>query len=197
MPPSERNRFFTVGRAPLAFPVFHLSRETPDSMKADTPSPTDAESKARCAAAPRPDRMMRLETIPALKEEAETIRLMAELYCKAHHPEGRSSEDGLCPDCRAFVEYARKRLACCPYGAEKPVCAKCRIHCYKPAEREKAREIMRWAGPRLLWHHPILTLKHLLKERREAPEKPRNRRETTPAAAPKGAPKSPSDAGAR
>ena len=169
-------------------------------MKADTPAPTDADAKPRSAPAPRSDRMTRLETIPALKEEAETIRLMARLYCKAHHPEGHSSPDGLCPDCRAFVEYARKRLACCPYGADKPVCAKCRIHCYKPAERETARQIMRWAGPRLLWRHPILTLKHLLKERREAPEKPRNRRETTTAAtntASTASPKSPSDTGSR
>ena len=98
MPPSERNRFFTVGRSLSPFSTFLENLPTP--MKADTPAPTDADAKTRSAPAPRPDRMTRLETIPALKEEAETIRLMAQLYCKAHHPEGHSSPDGLCPDCR-------------------------------------------------------------------------------------------------
>ncbi len=132
----------------------------------------DAEKNERKPAA-RPDRMARLETIPRLKEEAMTIEAMVRLYCRKHH---LPDEDGLCEDCRSFLEYAKKRLACCPYGGEKPVCAKCRIHCYKPEEKEKARVIMRWAGPRLLFSHPVLTVKHLLYSRAEPPEKPRNLR---------------------
>lgn len=122
----------------------------------------------------KPDRMARLETIARLKEESLTIEAMVKCFCRAKHKDGEKNESGLCPDCEAFLAYAKKRLACCPYGSGKPVCAKCRIHCYKPAEKAAAREIMRFAGPRLVFSHPVLALKHLIYSRRPAPEKPRN-----------------------
>ena len=126
-----------------------------------------ADSTAR-----RPDRMRRLETIPQLKSEAETLSLMTRRYCRAFH----GTPDGLlCPACAEFLAYALRRLASCPYGADKPVCAKCRIHCYRAAEKETARRIMRWSGPRLLFWRPKLVWLHLLQSRRPAPEKPRNR----------------------
>lgn len=124
--------------------------------------------------AAKPDRLAKLETIPRLREEAETIEAMVRCFCRAEHKDREKSDAGLCPECETFLAYAKKRLACCPYGAEKPVCAKCRIHCYKPAERELARSIMRFAGPRLMFSHPILALKHLMYSRKPAPEKPRN-----------------------
>lgn len=141
------------------------------------------------------ERMRRLQELPRLRGEAETIRAMVRLYCRAHHPAERrvkevGSED-VCPDCRDFLNYALKRLACCPFGVDKPVCAKCRIHCYKPAEREKARAIMRWAGPRLLWHHPIMALRHVRDNLRKAPEKPRNRAKPATASSQPAAPRSP------
>ena len=61
----------------------------------------------------------------------------------------------------------------------KPVCAKCRIHCYRAGEKAFAREVMRHAGPRLLLAHPVLSLRHLVKSLTvKAPEKPRNRTKT-------------------
>ncbi|WP_420213628.1 nitrous oxide-stimulated promoter family protein, partial [Klebsiella pneumoniae] len=41
-------------------------------------------------------------------------------------------------------------------------CKQCPVHCYQPAKREEMKQIMRWAGPRMLWRHPILTIRHLL-----------------------------------
>ncbi len=121
-----------------------------------------------------PDRLKKLQEVPRLHEEAQTIEYMTQAYCSHFHG---SKPGELCEECQAFLDYAKKRLACCPYGADKPVCAKCRIHCYKPEQKETAREIMRWAGPRLLFTHPILTLRHLLVHSRiPAPEKPRNTR---------------------
>lgn len=93
---------------------------------------------------------------------------MLQLYCRAHH---NSSE--LCPDCAALGDYARRRLERCRFGEGKPTCAKCPIHCYKPDMRERVREVMRWAGPRMLLRHPLLALYHLLDGRRPAPELPR------------------------
>lgn len=120
-------------------------------------------------------RMARLETDPVLREEAETIRIMTAMYCRDRH--GTSGRpDGLCPECSAFLAYALKRLACCPYGASKPVCAKCRIHCYRAKEKAQAREVMRHAGPRLAASHPVLSIRHLVKSLTvKAPEKPRNK----------------------
>lgn len=42
---------------------------------------------------------------------------------------------------------------------------------YKPAMREQIRAVMRWAGPRMLPVHPVLSVKHVavtLKAKREA-----------------------------
>ena len=34
------------------------------------------------------------------------------------------------------------------------------------------KQIMRWAGPRMLWRHPVLTVRHLIDDRRPVPELP-------------------------
>lgn len=121
----------------------------------------------------RVDRMARLETIPRLNEEKRTLEAMVASFCHAHHG---TKKGELCDNCRDFLAYALKRLACCPYGADKPACARCKIHCYRPAEKARARDIMRWAGPRLIFSHPVLTIKHMWYQfTKEAPEKPRNR----------------------
>lgn len=99
-----------------------------------------------------------------LLHEHETFRCMARIYCRDHH----GLVDGnLCPDCESFMRYAEQRLEKCPYGPAKPTCAKCPVHCYKPAQRETARVIMRYAGPRMTWRHPIRALRHLLDKRRK------------------------------
>lgn len=109
-------------------------------------------------AAPHDRPPMTLET-PRLKREFETMQRMVEIYCADHHA---PADAGPCEDCRVFLEYAGRRLEKCPYGEGKPVCAKCPIHCYKRAQREQARAIMRYAGPRMAWRHPWLSLTHVL-----------------------------------
>ncbi len=130
---------------------------------------------------PRADaRMKRLES-GALKREADTIEAMIEIYCKAHHG-GKTDADGkkvLCDECQALADYAKKRLSCCPFGVDKPVCGKCKIHCYKPEQRQKICEVMRFSGPRILLAHPIMALEHTWKSLTvKAPEKPRNPKAT-------------------
>lgn len=100
--------------------------------------------------------------------EEQTIRAMIAIYCQDHHETGET----LCPDCTALFEYAQARLGKCPWGDNKPVCAKCTIHCYRPALREQIRTVMRYAGPKMLLRHPVLAIDHLLRERRPAPERP-------------------------
>jgi len=59
-----------------------------------------------------------------------------------------------------LLAYAQLRLQRCRFGADKPTCAKCPVHCYQPARREEVITVMRYAGPRMLWTHPLLTLHH-------------------------------------
>ena len=101
-----------------------------------------------------------------LRREHETLVCMTRIYCAQHHAAPTGSD--MCPDCRALMDYAEKRLQKCPYGAGKPTCAKCPVHCYKPAQREEARQIMRFTGPRMTWRHPVYSLFHLLDKFRKA-----------------------------
>ena len=108
------------------------------------------------------DRMKRLEK-GALSREARTITSMIEIFCRARH----GTKSGLCPECEELNAYARKRLSCCPFGQNKPVCAKCKVHCYKPVMREKIREVMRLSGPRMLFSHPVMAVSHVIESKKE------------------------------
>jgi len=100
-----------------------------------------------------------------IERELRTITVMVGIYCDAHH----EREDAtLCAECREFLNYAGRRLDKCPYGLGKPTCANCPIHCYKPARKARAREIMRFAGPRMMRRHPLLAIAHLLDGSRKA-----------------------------
>lgn len=104
-----------------------------------------------------------------LEREARTIAVMIAMYCRDQHGEVERGADGLCPDCAALLAYARLRLDECRYGVEKPTCAQCPTHCYRPAMRERVREVMRYSGPRMLKTHPVLAVRHLLDGRQRAP----------------------------
>jgi hypothetical protein len=94
-----------------------------------------------------------------LEREYKTIREMIDLSCSKRHG---AKPGELCPSCRKLLSYAQARLDKCPYREKKPACARCPVHCYKPAMRDRIRDVMRWAGPRMMRHHPLLALRHLL-----------------------------------
>jgi len=111
------------------------------------------------------------------RRERKTINAMIGIFCREQH----AIAGGLCPECAALSAYAEQRLDNCPFGDDKPTCAKCPIHCYKPALREQIRTVMRYAGPRMLFRRPVLAIFHLLEGRKEPPahsrrkaQKPRN-----------------------
>lgn len=111
-----------------------------------------------------------------IARERETVAAMIRLTCADLHGGG----DALCGECEALAEYARERLAKCPFQDGKTTCAKCPVHCYRPEMRERIRAVMRYAGPRMLLRHPIMTLCHLWDGRRDAPTRPVRRRTSTP-----------------
>ncbi|MDJ0656507.1 MAG: nitrous oxide-stimulated promoter family protein [Xanthomonadales bacterium] len=99
-----------------------------------------------------------------IDRENLTMTKMVGIYCRAHHGTGGE----LCDDCAQFLDYAQVRLEKCPYGEDKPTCANCPVHCYKPRFRDRAKAIMRFSGPRMFLRHPLLTIAHLIDGRRRA-----------------------------
>ncbi|NMC70154.1 MAG: nitrous oxide-stimulated promoter family protein [Myxococcales bacterium] len=92
-----------------------------------------------------------------------TVRVMIEMYCRAHHG---AVPGGLCPECAELWEYSRQRVERCPFGRDKPTCLRCTVHCFRAEARDRIRAVMRYAGPRMSVRHPILSLLHLLDGRR-------------------------------
>lgn len=110
---------------------------------------------------------------PINRQQKKDIRLIGkfvEVYCSGKHgdavrtaqplPAGLAPRK-LCSECAAFMAYAVDRRLKCPLEEEKPTCKRCRIHCYAKPQREKVREIMSYAGRKLimrgrldyLWHY--------------------------------------------
>ena len=109
---------------------------------------------------------------PRMKREQKTVEHMIGIYCRDHHlTAGKHPTRGykLCDECRGLVEYSRFRLKNCPFQENKTTCGNCPIHCYKPKMREKIREVMRYSGPRMMWHHPLLAIGHMIDGLRKEP----------------------------
>jgi hypothetical protein len=106
---------------------------------------------------------------PRMAREAKTIGVMIDIYCRDRH----GVHHDLCPECTELRDYALARLEKCPFQESKSTCVNCTVHCYRSEMRQRVREVMRYAGPRMLWRHPILALAHLLIDsRRAAPAMP-------------------------
>lgn len=72
----------------------------------------------------------------------------------------------LCEECAGHIRYAEQRRAYCPRDP-KPFCAHCDTHCYRPEEAEWQRQMMRYAGPRSMFHgYAIPGIKHALEARK-------------------------------
>jgi len=104
-----------------------------------------------------------------MTREERTIEAMVEIYCREQH--GAGSE--LCSGCRELLAYSRGRLEKCRFQEKKPTCANCPVHCYRPAMREKVKEVMRYSGPRMVSRHPVLAFFHFLYGFRRAPSGPK------------------------
>ena len=96
------------------------------------------------------------------EREKELVSQMIALYCRRKH-----GGKALCPDCAALDSYARQRSDKCPFMETKTFCSNCRVHCYRPEMRERIRAVMRFSGPRMIFHHPVIALRHVIETRRE------------------------------
>lgn len=104
-----------------------------------------------------------MDTQTKREREKRMVSQMIALYCrKKHHTRG-----DLCPQCAALDAYAKMRADKCPFMETKTFCSNCRIHCYKPDMRAKIREVMRFAGPRMILHHPVAAIRHAVETKKE------------------------------
>ncbi len=97
------------------------------------------------------------------EREKAMVSQMIALYCRKQH--GR--RDGLCPECAELDAYARQRSEKCPFMETKTFCSNCRVHCYKPEMREKIRAVMRFSGPRMIFHHPVAAVRNVIETKKE------------------------------
>ena len=106
-----------------------------------------------------------MDTLAEKRErEKEMVSQMIALYCRGKHGSRRGT---LCPECAALQAYARERAEHCPRMEVKTFCSNCPVHCYRPEMRERIRQVMRYSGPRMLFHHPAAAIRHLVETRRE------------------------------
>ena len=97
------------------------------------------------------------------REKALVTEMIA-LYCRKNH-KGRGR--GLCPECEELTRYACLRSDKCPFMEQKTFCSNCPVHCYRPDMRERIRAVMRFSGPRMIFHHPVAALRHVIATKRE------------------------------
>ncbi len=104
-------------------------------------------------------------------DETRMVSQMIALWCRGHHAGMAPAEDtptvrlglrtvALCPECAELHAYACARIKACPHMGTKTFCSACPTHCYRPAMRESIRQVMRWAGPRMILYRPVAAVKH-------------------------------------
>lgn len=97
-------------------------------------------------------------------KDASLLTEFVEVWCEGHHGERgrRPWQPGgilgglvderapeLCEECIRELSYSLGRRLLCPYDP-KPACKHCETPCYREDNRLRMREIMRYAGWRLI-----------------------------------------------
>lgn len=98
------------------------------------------------------------------EREKRVVGLMIRLYCNGNH---ETQGKNICSDCKELLAYTIARTDRCPHMETKTFCSNCTTSCYNPLMKEKIREVMRWSGPRMIFHHPVLALRHVIESKRE------------------------------
>jgi hypothetical protein len=122
---------------------------------------------------------MRLPLVPprsALQKDLRTLAVFIETYSRGKHPgadreplplkthdvkEIVGHEVSVCRDCSRLLTHAFvKRMTC--RMDPKPWCKHCPKHCYDPRYRAQIRQVMKYAGMRLVLTGRLDYLAHFL-----------------------------------
>ena len=93
------------------------------------------------------------------ENEKRILKVMIDIYQRKHPQERKMCED--------LYMYACLRIDKCPFMETKTFCSNCKVHCYKPDMRDKIKAVMRYSGPRMILHHPVAAVRHLILTKRE------------------------------
>ncbi|MWN05837.1 nitrous oxide-stimulated promoter family protein [Gilliamella sp. Pas-s95] len=104
--------------------------------------------------------MVANNTGPKIQQEKATVSAMIYLYCNQNH---HTSRHQLCNECNDLLQYAMQRLTMCRFGEAKTTCERCPKHCYRKDYKQKIKQVMRYAGPRMIIYHPVMAFRHLYK----------------------------------
>ncbi|AMP21189.1 hypothetical protein AZF37_08490 [endosymbiont 'TC1' of Trimyema compressum] len=94
---------------------------------------------------------------------------MITLYCKKNHESER-----VCPECKELMAYSDVRAECCPNIEEDVFCSKCSTQCYSKDKKQVMGKVMRYAGPRMLFYHPLLLVRHIFQRKQQRKNIERN-----------------------
>jgi hypothetical protein len=136
---------------------------------------------ARGTSALMNDRFVASMSDEKVRHDTRVLGDFVAIYCRGNHADRFRAELAsdaeslgvygrktpvVCEECAEHLRYAEARRAYCPKDP-KPFCAHCDTHCYRPAESEWQRQMMRYAGPKSVWHgHAIDGIKHMLEARK-------------------------------
>ena len=94
-----------------------------------------------------------------IPKEKENIRKTFGVYCHSNH---NTEEDKLCPKCTALLTTVFTKIGRCPYGITKPICDKCETPCFGEKATNEFLTIMNSSQRKMLFSHPMMTIKHKL-----------------------------------
>ena len=97
-----------------------------------------------------------------IEKEYRTVEFMIRYYCRKKHKKA-----GLCTECSDLLKYSEEKLKNCRYGENKPLCRNCQTHCYSKNFREKIREVMSFAGPKMIFVNPPMAVNHIIRNLKE------------------------------
>ena len=90
-----------------------------------------------------------------IEREKRTVAVMVKMYCDHYH----DKVGAICSDCDELTKFANERINRCIFQKDKPVCSGCQVHCYRTDMRDKIKTVMRFAGPKMMFRHPILGIR--------------------------------------
>lgn len=94
-----------------------------------------------------------MDIVKKRAREKAVVALMIKIYAQQH--------DDIVAN--KLLAYVNERIDKCPLMAKKTFCSRCKIHCYQTYYRQQIKKVMRYSGPRLIFYHPLLVIKHMMK----------------------------------
>lgn len=125
------------------------------------PSGMRATGHPRYVETDAPKKPLTPEQVEKKREgEKRGIQEMIQRYCKGnHHKRARGTK--LCESCQELCDYSHDRLTKCRRMAVKTFCSVCPTPCYRPDMQQRVMQVMRWNASRVIWRHPIRSLRHV------------------------------------